>query len=68
MHLDIIYVNKTHIYSILVIVQGIKPEFRVERNPPLTVVTFGEGLREWDSGFLIERDYISNVLFVSESK
>lgn len=48
MHLDIMYVNKTHIYSILVIVQGIK--HGVEIKPPLTVVTFGEGLREWDSG------------------
>lgn len=42
MHFDIIYVDKTHIYSILPFVHG------VERSPPVTIVGFGEGVREWD--------------------
>lgn len=47
-YFDIIYVNKAHIYSMLVIFQSIK--HGVERNPPLTIVTFEESVREWDPG------------------
>ena len=47
-HPGTFYVNKTHIYSILVIVQGVK--HGMKRNSPLSVFTFREELREWDPG------------------
>lgn len=45
-HFDTIYVNSKHIYFIFYYIYCLCVKHGVERNPPLTIVPSGEGVRK----------------------